>query len=71
MLKVDTEDLALSLVQHRQSVTVMAVSNDIDELVPALQHFTLSGLIPEQLRVRHLGLAYAPTLAEPVQTAFG
>tara|TARA_R110000737_G_scaffold217988_1_gene234315 strand:+ start:368 stop:1183 length:816 start_codon:yes stop_codon:yes gene_type:complete len=69
-LQVDTEDLALSLVQHRQGATVMAVSDDIDELIPAIQHFSLSGLIPEDLRLRQLGLAYSPGLEQTISHAF-
>ena len=60
----------ISQVQHRQGATVMAVSDDIDELIPAIQHFSLSGLIPEDLRLRQLGLAYSPGLEQTISHAF-
>ncbi len=70
-IQVDTEDLALSLVQHRQGATVMAVSDDIDLLSPAIDSHSLKGLVPETLRQRQLGLACRAELKDSVMTAFG
>ena len=68
---MDTEDLALSLVQHRQGATVMAVSDDIDLLSPAIDSHSLRGLVPETLRHRQLGLACRAELADSIIAAFG
>ena len=70
-LQVDTEDLALSLVQHRQGATVMAVSDDLDLLSPAVDSHSLRGLVPEPLRHRQLGLACRAELKDSVMAAFG
>lgn len=70
-VQVDTEDLALSLVQHRQGATVMAVSDDIDLLAPTIDSHSLRGLVPEPLRHRQLGLACRVELKDSILTAFG
>lgn len=59
-LKVDTEDLAISLVQHRQGITVLAVSDDIEDQLPDVQAHPLGDLIPDDYRIRQLGVAVAP-----------
>tara|TARA_R110000868_G_scaffold6865_4_gene37990 strand:- start:5189 stop:6010 length:822 start_codon:yes stop_codon:yes gene_type:complete len=70
-MQVDTEDLALSLVQHKQGVTVMALSDDTDTLPDDIQHYSLQGLAPQPLLQRQLGVAVAATIGEEVELALG
>jgi len=59
-IKVDTEDLAMSLVRHRQGVTAMAVSDDIEDQWLDVQSLPLGDILPEPFRVRRLGVALHP-----------
>lgn len=68
-LKVDTEDLAISLVQHRQGITVLAVSDDFEDQLPEIQAYSLDGLIPHDYRFRQLGVAVAPACDTAVHQA--
>lgn len=68
-LKVDTEDLAISLVQHRQGITVIAVSDDIEDQLPEVQAYPLGDLIPDDYRFRQLGVALAPGCGTAIHQA--
>lgn len=59
-LKVDTEDLAISLVRHRQGVTALAVSDDIEDQLPDVRSYPLGNVMPEPFRIRRLGVAISP-----------
>ncbi|GGX47137.1 LysR family transcriptional regulator [Saccharospirillum salsuginis] len=70
-LKVDTEDLAVSLVRHRQGVTAMAVSDDIEDQWPDLQCLPLGDVMPEPFRIRRLGVALHPKTDPDVARLLG
>ncbi|MEH6490880.1 LysR family transcriptional regulator [Halopseudomonas sp.] len=71
LLQVDTEDLAMSLVQHQQGVTVMALSDDTEGLPADIQAHSLQGLVPAELLGRQLGVALREDIDAGVAQALG